>query len=118
MIQDLATSGLLSSTLVLLTTEFGRTPRYNANRGRDHWPRAFSIVMAGGGIKGGAIHGTTAADGSVPESDPVAPADVAATVFTLMGIDPQKRLFSTGGRPQIIARGGNVLDDLIVPSAS
>ena len=113
LISDLAKSGLLDSTLVLLTTEFGRTPRYNATRGRDHWARAFSIVLAGGGVKGGVIHGATAADGSVPERDPVGPSDLAATTFTLMGIKPQKRLFSAGGRPHRIVDDGVVLKDLL-----
>jgi uncharacterized protein (DUF1501 family) len=113
MIADLHTSGLLRETLVLLTTEFGRTPRYNATRGRDHWARAFSIVMAGGGIKGGVVHGSTAADGSVPEENPVGPSDLAATTFTLLGLDPKKRLFSAGGRPHRLVDDGKVLKDLI-----
>jgi hypothetical protein len=113
LIADLDASGLLKETLVLLTTEFGRTPRYNATRGRDHWARAFSIVMAGGGIKGGIIHGSTAADGSVPERDPVGPSDLSATTFTLLGLDPKKRLFSSGGRPHRLVDDGKVLTDLI-----
>jgi Protein of unknown function (DUF1501) len=113
MIADLHASGLLQETLVLLTTEFGRTPRYNATRGRDHWARAFSIVMAGGGIKGGVVHGSTAADGSVPEENPVGPSDLAATTFTLLGLDPKKRLFSAGGRPHRLVDDGKVLKDLI-----
>jgi len=113
LIADLDASGLLKDTLVLLTTEFGRTPRYNATRGRDHWARAFSIVMAGGGIKGGIIHGSTTADGSVPDSDPVGPSDLSATTFTLLGLDPKKRLFSSGGRPHRLVDDGKVLTDLI-----
>ncbi len=113
LISDLKASGLLETTLVIITSEFGRTPRYNATRGRDHWPRAFSVVMAGGGIRGGQIHGATVADGSEPESDPVGPADLSATIFTLLGIDPEKRLLSAGDRPQALVRDGKVLKNLL-----
>ena len=113
LIADLKSSGLLDTTLVMITSEFGRTPRYNATRGRDHWPRAFSVVVAGGGIQGGRIHGSTVADGSEPESDPVGPADLSATIFTLMGIDPEKRLMSAGDRPQALSRDGKVLKSLL-----
>lgn len=113
LIQDLESAGLLDKTLVLLTTEFGRTPRYNANRGRDHWPRAFSIVMAGGGLKRGVVKGSTVADGSEPDTDPCGPADMAATTFHLLGIDPEKRLLSAGGRPQALVKDGRVLEDLL-----
>ncbi|MCA8958357.1 MAG: DUF1501 domain-containing protein, partial [Planctomycetes bacterium] len=113
LVDDLAASGLLDSTLVLVTSEFGRTPRYNATRGRDHWPRAFSVVAAGGGFRGGVVHGATVADGSEPERDPVSPHDLGATVFTLLGLDPEKRLFSAGGRPQQLMRDGEVLRALL-----
>ena len=113
LIADLKASGMLDSTLVIITSEFGRTPRYNATRGRDHWPRAFSVVMAGGGIQGGRIHGATVADGSEPDFNPVGPADLSATIFTLMGIDPEKRLLSAGGRPQALVRDGKVLKGLL-----
>ena len=104
---------IAGSDVVIITSEFGRTPRYNATRGRDHWPRAFSVVMAGGGIQGGRIHGATVADGSEPDFDPVGPADLSATIFTLMGIDPEKRLLSAGGRPQALVRDGKVLKGLL-----
>lgn len=113
LIADLSSSGLLDETLVLVTTEFGRTPRINNDRGRDHWPRAFSVVLAGGGIQRGLVYGATAADGSEPIEDPVKPADLAATVFQLIGIDPTKRLVSPGGRPINIVREGSVLRGLL-----
>ncbi|MEE9127004.1 MAG: DUF1501 domain-containing protein [Planctomycetota bacterium] len=113
LLQDLDASGLLDQTLVLLTTEFGRTPRINSNRGRDHWPRAFSVLLAGGGVKRGVVHGATLADGSEPARDPVKPADLSATVFQLLGIDPEKKILSPGGRPIDIVRGGQVLDQLL-----
>lgn len=113
LIADLKASGLLATTLVVITSEFGRTPRYNATRGRDHWPRAFSVVLAGGGIQGGRIHGATVADGSEPDCDPVYPPDLSATIFTLLGIDPEKRLMSAGDRPQALVRDGKVLKSLL-----
>lgn len=113
LIADLDARGLLDQTLVLLTTEFGRTPRINNDRGRDHWPRAFSVAVAGGGIKRGVVHGTTTADGSEPDQDAVKPPDLAATTFALMGIDPRERLISPGGRPIDIVRNGRVLKELL-----
>src|SRR5262249_51757094 len=69
----LAASGLLATTIVMITTEFGRTPRLNGDSGRDHWPRTFSTVLAGGGIKRGCIHGASSASGADPDVDPVKP---------------------------------------------
>ncbi|MCA9449681.1 MAG: DUF1501 domain-containing protein, partial [Candidatus Omnitrophica bacterium] len=92
LINDLERRGLLKTTLVILATEFGRTVKINRDAGRDHWPKAFSIMMAGGGVQGGIIHGATDAYGSEPVRDPVGPEDYAATVFTLLGINPEKKL--------------------------
>ena len=99
LITDLAQKGMLDDTLVMVTTEFGRTPKINANSGRDHWPQVFSIALAGGGIKGGYIHGTSDPTGSVPEDDPFTVDNYAATVYSLMGIDSRKELMADGGRP-------------------
>ncbi len=113
LLSDLAERKLLDSTLVLLTTEFGRTPRMNATEGRDHWPKVFSVALAGGGVRGGVIHGASNANGSEPDSDAVSPPDLAATVFTQLGIDPTQRLLSPGDRPIDIVRGGRVLTELL-----
>lgn len=113
LIGDLDAQGLLQETLVLLTSEFGRTPRVNADAGRDHWPRVFSVVLAGGGVKRGHLHGRSSATGAEPEADPVRPADLAATVFTLLGIDPEKRLLAGGGRPIGLVRDGRVLTEVL-----
>ncbi|MEQ8768374.1 MAG: DUF1501 domain-containing protein [Planctomycetota bacterium] len=113
LIEDLAGKKLLSSTLVLLTTEFGRTPRINATDGRDHWPKVFSVVAAGGGFRGGVLHGASNAAGSEPERDAVSPADLGATLFAQLGIDPTKRLLSPGDRPIDIVRGGRVMEELL-----
>ncbi|MBX7255079.1 MAG: DUF1501 domain-containing protein [Candidatus Hydrogenedentes bacterium] len=109
LINDLANRGLLEKTMVVLTTEFGRTVRINKDGGRDHWPKAFSMMLAGGGIKGGIIHGATDAYGAEPADSPVGPGDIAATVFTQLGIDPARKLMSAGDRPVDIVRDGSVI---------
>lgn len=113
LIRDLARRGLLNKTLVVLATEFGRTPRINRNAGRDHWPKVFSTVMAGGGLKGGVIIGGSDPTASEPSHSPVGPADMAATIFTQLGINPEKELLSTGGRPIEIVRHGKVIKGLV-----
>lgn len=113
LVADLDERGLLDRTMVLLATEFGRTPRLNGTRGRDHWPRAFSVVAAGGGLRRGVVHGSTDQNGSDPEESPVRPADLAATMFAQLGIDPTRRLMSPGDRPIDIVRDGRVLRELL-----
>ncbi len=113
LIADLDASGLLATTMVLLTTEFGRTPRLNGDAGRDHWPRVFSVVMAGGGVKRGLVHGSSNASGAEPEADAVRPADLTATVFHQLGIDHEKKLVAPGGRPIDIVRDGRVLHEVL-----
>lgn len=113
LIADLESRGLLEQTMVVLSTEFGRTVRINKDGGRDHWPKAFSVVLAGGGIKGGVIHGKTDAYGSEPTDSPVGPGDIAATIFTQLGIDPERKLMSPGDRPIDIVRGGAPIGNVI-----
>ncbi len=113
LISDLAGRGLLEKTLVLVTSEFGRTPRVNQDRGRDHWPKVFSVALAGGGIRGGHVHGKSSAGGEEVEDNPVSPSDIAATLFHQMGIDPEKKLMSPGDRPIDIVRDGRVIRDLL-----
>ena len=113
LINDLDSRGLLQTTLVMVTTEFGRTPKINATGGRDHWPKVFSIVLAGGGMKRGAVHGSSDATGSEPENNPLTVEDFACTLYTQMGIDPDKALMSPGNRPVRIVYGGKVTKDLL-----
>lgn len=113
LIRDLDQRGMLEKTLVVMVTEFGRTVKLNADGGRDHWPKAFSVMMAGAGVRGGGIYGKTDQRGAEPVQDPVSPEDLAATIFTLIGIDPAKRLISPGDRPVDIVRGGSVLYDIL-----
>ena len=112
LIRDLESRGLLDTTLVLVTTEFGRTPKINSTGGRDHHPKVFSIVMAGGGIKKGTVHGTTDPTGSEPEDDPLMVPDYAATVYHLLGIDWDKSLMA-GARPVKIVKDAEVARGLL-----
>jgi hypothetical protein len=105
LIEDLAARGLLESTLVIALGEFGRTPRVNSSGGRDHWPDCFSIVLAGGGVRGGTTFGTSDQHGAYPDSDPVTPGDLAATLFWLFGIDPATEVQDRTGRPFRLADG-------------
>ncbi len=105
LITDLDQRGMLDTTLVMVTSEFGRTPKINRTAGRDHWAKVFSIALAGGGMKRGYIHGSSDATGAEPEEQPLHVAEYAATVLTLIGINPEKRLMSPGGRPQAIVTG-------------
>lgn len=113
LIADLDERSMLDKTMVVLSTEFGRTPKINRTQGRDHWPRAFSMIAAGGGLKRGYVHGSTDQNGSEPEEAPIAPRDFAATMFTQLGIDPTRRLMSPGDRPIDIVRDGRVLRELL-----
>jgi arylsulfatase A-like enzyme len=113
LIRDLDDRGLLDTTLVMVTSEFGRTPKINRNAGRDHWPKVFSIAMAGGGIKRGYIHGSSDPTGGEPENDPVTVPDWAATVYELMGIDPTRRLEGPGDRPMPINDDGHIIKDIL-----
>jgi hypothetical protein len=113
LINDLDSRGLLASTLVMVSSEFGRTPKINATNGRDHWPKVFSVVLAGGGIKRGVIHGASDATGAEPERDAVSIEDLACTVYNRLGINSDKRLMSPGNRPIDIVRGGNVIKELL-----
>src|SRR5882672_6668968 len=112
LIRDLEKKGMLDSTLVLLTTEFGRSPKINGTAGRDHYPKVFSIVMAGGGIKKGCVYGATDPTGSEPDDEPLKVEDYAATVYHLLGIDYEKSLLA-GTRPVKIVKDGEVVKGLL-----
>jgi hypothetical protein len=113
LVTDLEERALLDKTLIVVASEFGRTAKLNPDAGRDHWPKAFSVVMAGGGIKGGTIHGSTDPRGQEPADNPVGPEDLATTIFTLLGVDPEKRLMSPGNRPIDIVRGGKLIESVL-----
>lgn len=113
LINDLDQRGLLSSTMIMVSSEFGRTPKINGTAGRDHWPKVFSVLLAGGGIKGGMIYGTSNATASEPEDNPVGPEDLAATMYYQMGIISDKEIMAPGDRPIEIVDGGKVIKPLI-----
>ncbi len=103
LMSDLKERGLLDSTLIVWMGEFGRTPKINPQKGRDHWPNSWSTVLAGGGIKGGQAYGKTSANGMEIKENPVGVADFMATVVKALGIDPEKQNNSNVGRPIRIA---------------
>jgi len=105
LLEDLSARGLLDETLVVWNSEFGRTPRINKNGGRDHWGACNSVVMAGGGVPGGQVYGKSDSQAAYPVDDKVTQADIAATIYHLMGIDPHTRFLDRLNRPQEVAEG-------------
>ncbi len=112
LLNDLDERGQLDSTLVVLTTEFGRSPRINVMAGRDHWPQAFSIVMAGGGLKRGLTIGATDKQAASVVDRPITPSDMAATLLMALGIDPDTTLSTPLGRPVQLSGGGRPVHEL------
>ncbi|MBI3863179.1 MAG: DUF1501 domain-containing protein [Planctomycetia bacterium] len=113
LLDDLAERGLLDSTLVIWMGDFGRTPAINKDAGRDHWPQCYSMVLAGGGIRGGQLIGESDSTGAYPRLRPIRPADVHATVFTALGYDPHTITYPTvDGRPTFLS-DGNVIRELL-----
>ena len=108
-----ATSVPGRALVVVAMGEFGRTPKLNAAGGRDHWPRAFSVALAGGGVRGGQVVGASDRAGESPSDRPVTPADLARTIYTLLGVDPDRVLHTTDGRPVPVNRGGAVIRELL-----
>jgi len=113
LIRDLDRNGQLDSTIVMVSSEFGRTPKINNTAGRDHWPKVFSVMLAGGGIKKGYIHGTSNSTASEPDADPIGPEDLATTVYNQLGIVADKELMAPGDRPIEIVDGGKVCRALL-----
>jgi len=106
LLDDLSERGLLDSTLVVWMGDFGRTPIINKTAGRDHWPQCYSMVLAGGGIRGGQVIGESDRTGAAPKSFPVTPADIHATVFTALGYDPHAITYpSPVGVPTALSEG-------------
>jgi hypothetical protein len=105
LVSDLSDRGLLDSTLVIAMGEFGRTPKINGTGGRDHWPFCYSVVLAGGGVRGGTVFGASDKVGARPETDAVTPADLAATLFWRFGLDPRNEMIDLSGRPYKLADG-------------
>jgi hypothetical protein len=113
LLEDLRDRGLWRETLVIAMGEFGRTPKLNTRAGRDHWPRVFSVVLAGAGIPGGQVIGASDRVGESPQDRPITPADVAHTIYTLLGVDPARELHTADGRPVAINQGGRLIRELM-----
>jgi len=105
LIEDLDDRGLLDETLVVMMGEFGRTPRFNKQGGRDHWPSCYSLVLAGGGVASGAVYGQSDKIAAMPIADPVSPNDILATIYHQLGIDHHRTIYDLEGRPHVIAGG-------------
>jgi uncharacterized protein (DUF1501 family) len=114
LLADLAARGRLGSTLVACMGEFGRTPRINASDGRDHWPQAWSAVLAGGGIRGGVVRGATDEDGASVATAPTRVPDLLATMATLLGLDPAYTAMTPAGRPISVTDDGAPLRELML----
>jgi hypothetical protein len=105
LLEDLSERGLLDETLVVVMGEFGRTPKLNTNGGRDHWPHCFSVLVAGGGIRGGQVYGASDKIAAYPISNPVTPQDLTATLFHSFGIDLHTTLHDSQDRPYALVEG-------------
>jgi hypothetical protein len=113
LINDLSSRGMLDKTLVMISSEFGRTPKINGTAGRDHWPKVFSVALAGGGVKRGFVYGTSDATAAEPDENPVGVEDLFTTVYHCLGVVADKELMAPGDRPIEIVDGGKVIKDLL-----
>lgn len=111
--RDLADRGLLNKTMVIVSGEFGRTPRINKDAGRDHWSKCFTVAVGGGGIKGGRVVGTSDAWAQEPAENPYGPEDLSATMYQLLGINPKDELRTPEGRPVAVSNGGRIIQELV-----
>jgi hypothetical protein len=113
LMDDLRDRGLWEETLVVVMGEFGRTPKLNPSAGRDHWPRAFSVLLGGGGLAEGVVVGESDRHGESPADRPVAPEDLGRTLLVALGIDPDLELTTPDGRPIRANQGGKTVDELL-----
>jgi uncharacterized protein (DUF1501 family) len=114
LMEDLQESGLLDETLVVVTSEMGRTPQVNKNQGgRDHWTFCYSVLLAGAGIRGGTVYGASDAQAAYVKDHPVSPADICATIYHCLGIDPDLPVHDASGRPVPVAQGGRPIKEIL-----
>jgi len=109
LLEELDQRGLLDTTLLVWMGEFGRTPKINDKASRDHWPDCYTVLLAGGGVKRGFVHGESDKTASYPARDPVRPEDLAATIYYLLGIDPHTEVYAADKRPVLISEGNPVM---------
>lgn len=112
LVEDLTERGLMESTLVVGWGEFGRTPRVNAQAGRDHYPNVFSAVLCGGKVKGGRVVGSSDSNGAFPKDNPKTPQDVLATIYNHLGVDTKKQYITSAGRPVSVLPSGEPIKEL------
>lgn len=110
---DLSNRGMLEKTLVIVSGEFGRTPKVNNNAGRDHWGNVFTVAMAGGGVKGGTMVGTSDKWAAMPDKDPIWPVDFGNTIYHMLGINPQKLLYTVENRPIHLLEKGRIIREIL-----
>jgi hypothetical protein len=113
LLEDLDDRGLLSSTLVLVMGDMGRTPRVNGSAGRDHWPQCGFCLLAGGGTKSGYVHGGSDGSAAFPKDHPVSPGDLAATVYEALGLDSEMTVPDQLGRPVHVCHGGRPVEAVL-----
>jgi uncharacterized protein (DUF1501 family) len=112
LLEDLDQRGLMKTTMVLAWGEFGRSPQMNSRAGRDHWPHVFSAALAGGGIQGGRVVGSSDDKGAYPKDNPKTPQDVLATIYRHLGVDIHKEYLDHTGRPRPVLPSGSPVQEL------
>ncbi|MCH2203527.1 MAG: DUF1501 domain-containing protein [Fuerstiella sp.] len=113
LLRDLSDRGMLEKTLVLVSGEFGRTPKVNENAGRDHWGNCFTLALAGGGIQGGRVVGSSDKWAAKPDQNPIGPKDFAATMFHVLGVDSEKLVYTMDNRPVKLLDEGRRIHELL-----
>jgi hypothetical protein len=113
LMEDLSNRRLLDETLVVVMSEMGRTPKVNASAGRDHWTYCYSVVLAGAGTRGGSVYGASDAQAAFVKDKPVSTADICATIYSCLGIDPEMPVYDRSGRPTPVANGGQPIRDIL-----
>src|SRR5262245_31214046 len=112
-VDDVAQRSLNDNILLVITGEFGRTPKVNRNAGRDHWAPLSTLALAGGGLKMGQVVGESAPKCDMPKSKPIRPQDLMATVFHVLGIDPHTQFVNNAGRPVYMIEDGRAIAELV-----
>jgi hypothetical protein len=113
-VTGLEARGLLDEKLVVIMTDFGRTPQINGNAGRDHWTFCYSLLLAGAGIRGGTVYGSSDAQAAYPKDKPVSTGDICATIYHCLGIDPDMPVHDQLNRPHAVTHGGRPIADILV----